>query len=779
MAKPADTASGNTFRVIGVRLGRDQCMQQCRTSQPEIDDGNSSYSPSERSGRDCCMGVHVASLVVPPSERASCQNDAEWYYAQAPSEDAHWSVTSASHADEEVDRKFRGCVSVSPLGSSHRNQMEGKQVENWICQAIHILTTEWPSLWTRSAEAGDRGSRSASSLAQQMITSPTHRGQNSIALKQFLCSSAATIQNKNSGYTLPCSFLMVAGSSVIGHARLLACSLAGCPARYIAVTYVAVDARVRKKGWGQLLMRMVETIASVDLKADYVVLWTRAAAGFYEKLGYQRCLAMEVESPCLSRLSSVQQEAMISTLQNMMNRQALAMGRKNEANVLGQMAAAGSGNPDQRINDPSSRDIWLRKRVGPCIAEPEHLPLSQRCVEVSTSLDLLTNSSPAARANEFRGAMQADALSCNTLLAQKAETSISNLCEPTATQGYFATGCTRTGWTYKLLDTPWCRQIGPSCGISALCMASTFFANTEQRQGQPNTSTGDAGGTAVARDGAILGDHLLKLSRDWGVSMDGELFSVYDFVRLARVGAHLDAALVEFACCHDVDCNTADGGTHATADIQRILLHRNAWTEFTSFVDRGWLMIIPYDSEGGCPVIKGGRKAHYGVIVGHACRKSQQSVIISQAGLLSPSRDEAGNSVSGGQCAASPTSSGGNERKTDHDTSAQQPTGPRELSNDDISEQCLRHRIEECPRACGEPYLTVANASHSGRAVVIQHGRSRLLSVALWDHLMNSNAQLWKVDKTAFPHAREMKLRNRAILVRGFLNIKGAPTGNR
>ncbi|KEP60050.1 UNVERIFIED_CONTAM: acetyltransferase, GNAT family protein [Hammondia hammondi] len=779
MATPADTASGNTFRVIGVRLGRDQCVQQCRNSQPEIDDGNSTSSPPDRSGGDCCMGVQVASLVVPPSEIAGCQNDAEWYSAQAPSEGAHWSVASASHADEELDTRFRGSVSVSPLGPSHRNQMEGKQAENWICQAIQMLTTEWPSLWTRSAEAGDRGCGSVSSIAQQMITSPTPREQNSNALKQFLCSSAATKQNENSGYTLPCSFLMVAGSSVIGHARLLACSLPGCPARYIAVTYVAVDARVRKKGWGQLLMRMVETIASVDLKADYVVLWTRAAAGFYEKLGYQRCLAMEVESPCLSRLSSVQQEALISTLQNMINRQKLATGTKNEASVLGQMAAAGSGNSDQRINDPSSRDLWFRKRVGSCIAEPEHLPLSKRCVEVSTSLDLLTNSSPAARANEFRGALQADALSCNVLLAQKAETSIANLCEPTATQGYFATGCTGTGWTYKLLDTPWCRQIGPSCGISALCMASTFFANTKQRQGQPITSTGATGSTAVASGAATLGDHLLKLSRDWGLSMDGELFSVYNFVRLARVGAHLDAALVEFACCHDVDCNTADGGTHATADIQTILLHRNAWTQFTSFVDRGWLMIIPYDSEGGRPVIKGGRKAHYGVIVGHACRKAQQSVILSQAALLSPSRDEAGDSVSGGRCAASRTSSCGNGKKNDYDTSTQQPTGPRELSNGDVSEQCLGRRIEECPRACGEPDMTVANASQSGRAVVIQHGRSRLLSVALWDHLISSNAQLWKVDKTAFPHACEMKLRNRAVLIRGFLNIEGAPAENR
>nr|CEL70449.1 TPA: hypothetical protein BN1204_061315 [Neospora caninum Liverpool] len=279
----ADTSSGNTCRVFCVRLGHERCAQDSTNPEyAEKRDGHVTCSPHP-SGGGCHLAVEVASLLT-PSERTRCQNEADWHSAHAPSEGAHWSVATAFHAGEELEGDLRGSVSASMVGAARRSRVDGQRAENWISQAVPILTTAWPSLWTRSAEGGDQGLGPLSSNPQSPTLSPPHVEQNCVALKQFLCSSVATTQTI-SGYTLPCSYLMVAGSSVVGHARLLPCSLPGCPARYVAATYVVVDARFRKKGWGQLLMRMVEAVAAVDLKADYVVLWTRAAAGFYTKLG--------------------------------------------------------------------------------------------------------------------------------------------------------------------------------------------------------------------------------------------------------------------------------------------------------------------------------------------------------------------------------------------------------------------------------------------------------------------------------------------------------------
>nr|CEL70448.1 TPA: acetyltransferase, GNAT family protein [Neospora caninum Liverpool] len=456
---------------------------------------------------------------------------------------------------------------------------------------------------------------------------------------------------------------------------------------------------------------------------------------------------------------------MLSTLRNLMNKQKRAMGMQ-EASLLGQLANSDSGNQQPR-EDTSSRDIWFRKRVGPCIAEPERLPLSQRCVEVAATLDLLTKGSQATRASECLGDFQASGTTGNTLLPQAAETSSSSVSEPAAEQDNIAAGFTRTGWTYRLLNVPWCRQIGPSCGVSALCMASTFFAMTGQDADRPVPSTGAARGTALT-SAVALGDHLLKLSREWGISMDGEVFSVYDFVRLARIGAHLDATAVEFAPCEDSDGDTADGEPHAEADGETLLLHTNAWNQITSFIRRGWLLIVPYDSEGGYPALKGGRKAHYGVVLGVACREAQQRLKLRHSPSLALARHEAGDTVSDRRGAASSTSCRG-EKKADGDAGARETT-QRGPPNEDGPEQYLRHREEECSQACDESQLEAVHASLLGRAVVLQHGRSRLLTVATWDHLMNSNAQLRNANKIAFPHACEMKLRNRAILVRGFLS---------
>ncbi|PFH37528.1 acetyltransferase, GNAT family protein [Besnoitia besnoiti] len=709
---------------------------------------------------DESWGATACPPLAPSHERTRLPNEPSWHSAPVPSEHGSWRVIPVSPTDEGFAQDRRGFEPPPAAAVQDLREIGDNLAETWIRQASDLLTAAWPSLRTRTAAIPKQRER-LSLLREQEVTAASCSRENHepAALKQFLFSSAPTPQSC-SGYSLPCSFLMVAGGSVVGHARLQACSLPGLPAQYVAVTYVVVDTRARKKGWGKLLMHMVETIASVQLKADYVALWTRAAMGFYLKLGYQQCPPMEVASRCLASLSSCQQETLISTLTNLMKRRDLATGLRDQGSVEGRSADPVPHNLVNSIEDTTGgKDVWLRKRVGPCIAEPEHFPLAQRSTEVAAALDVLTRGSEAA----LTEASLADchvSPSLGKSLLPSVSSSILHGATHDALQEVDATiGHTKTGWAYRLLNAPWCRQIGPSCGISALCMACAFLAKARQSSGRED----DQNLTGRGREMVDLGEHLLHLSRERGISTDGEFFNISDLVRVAREGAHLDAVLVEFASGSEPEGFEGETVEQERGTEEKLVLRDSIWDQCAAFVRRGWLLIVPYDSEGGRPALRRGLKAHYGIVVGYAFRQTQRSLTGSVEPVTPSDPPEAGSVANAAGCHTSGSACrNGGEKLEAPRLNQRRPRHERDAEpNEGAGLEELRLRAEKDTAG--------VNAPMSGKAIVLQHGRSRLLTASLWSDLKDSNTQLWNGDTRTFPHAVKMDLRNKAVLVRGIL----------
>jgi len=136
----------------------------------------------------------------------------------------------------------------------------------------------------------------------------------------------------------------------------------------------------------------------------------------------------------------------------------------------------------------------------------------------------------------------------------------------------------------RALRLPWLRQLGPSCGLSALAMVhDAWHAHGPL----------DDGSCAVR-------DSLLQAAQAAGHTRDGEVFST------ARLHA---AALLPCVGCGGVDlCPPFDH-----AEQLRVAA--------TRAVDAGHVMVIAYDADlrnGHAPMQAGGVHAHWAAIIGYA-----------------------------------------------------------------------------------------------------------------------------------------------------------------
>ncbi|PHJ25282.1 gnat family protein [Cystoisospora suis] len=597
-------------------------------------------------------------------------------------------------------------------------------------------------------------------------------------VEEFLCVSVKSDKNPGPGYTLPASFLLISGREVVGHARLQAAALPGCPAQYVAASYVIVEERVRGRGWGTLLMRMVEAIASQHWAADYVILRTRGAARFYEKLGYLGCSSMECSAPCLARLSSRQRDTLNASLGRLLqsveeaphgwsahdDSDKIQYGSKVLTQEKHRRGSPQEEPKQQRTahKSISPLDVWLRKRVGRCIETPVTLTWVERCTQVVSAMRSLSRW-PGNTCGEGTGTPKpveacVDPGACIPS-------------EPSRTWGGAPASFTvENGSIVTLLDVPWCKQIGPACGISAICMAAAFFAAQSQPPAgnvEVGSQFGPNGNKCLDVEG--LGDHLLALAKSWRISRDGELFNVRDFIRLAREGARLDAVHVIITQAEDADGRPLATELKNFHGEEAVWMPMNSADKVAYFLDKRWLLVLPFDSAGGHVVCQRGRKAHYGIVVG-ACRLTPEECPKGDDGVLLGKSEYGPASLLEGPASRSDDEQFGGPvsesliTNTNSEGRSEEMRGAERL---DVTESF----------PCNDTETVGAENSSSlaDVAIVLQHGRSRRLLTEWWTKVQESNAQLLSVDKRTYPDATGMQLMNSAILLRGIRKPLRAP----
>ena len=132
-------------------------------------------------------------------------------------------------------------------------------------------------------------------------------------------------------------------------------------------------------------------------------------------------------------------------------------------------------------------------------------------------------------------------------------------------------------WTdLRMLAVPWERQVGPSCGLAALRMVAS---------------------SSLVRANLDAMDGLLDSARELGASTDGEMFDISDLATLASTTLGLKCSVVPFV---------------------------------PEPVDPTKLVVITYDKGPGAgrPELRGGRSAHYGVIVASALLGSDLVLVV-------------------------------------------------------------------------------------------------------------------------------------------------------
>ena len=189
------------------------------------------------------------------------------------------------------------------------------------------------------------------------------------------------------------------------------------------------------------------------------------------------------------------------------------------------------------------------------------------------------------------------------------------------------------------------RQLGPSCGLTALLMAAESTAPAEtvaatvadggcdfggacncwRANGSPACAplTAEAVRTAAAAASlppvpqsasaspVPLRDSLLREALRRGVSSDGEMFSLPSLLALAREVANMPrASRLPLALDSDGRIGTTNNNSTADVDVQCEASVERA-------LAAGALLLIAYDADGGwAPIAVGGARAHWAVLCG-------------------------------------------------------------------------------------------------------------------------------------------------------------------
>eukprot|EP00939_MAST-03C_sp_MAST-3C-sp1_P000348 g348.t1 len=141
------------------------------------------------------------------------------------------------------------------------------------------------------------------------------------------------------------------------------------------------------------------------------------------------------------------------------------------------------------------------------------------------------------------------------------------------------------------------RQIGPSCGICAVAIATSALEMSDAAANDPRgTNKEPVRGTTIPTSTKV--EHLLKFARDHEMTYEGEIFRIDDLAVIARAVAPLHT-------------NVSVRSTSSVDPSELIGILSNP---------RGGCLVIPYDAEIGnaAPGLRKGGRSHFAVIAGVA-----------------------------------------------------------------------------------------------------------------------------------------------------------------
>lgn len=330
------------------------------------------------------------------------------------------------------------------------------------------------------------------------------------------------------------------GGAVVGHAQLQRASAMADAGRAALVHSVLVAPAYRRRGLGRLLMRAVEDAAT---RAGYcmVYLSTPDRADFYRACGYHVADAAPVAASnrAAAKLTAGARESIEGALAANFARMQAARGAA--AGGSGSSGAADGGGGAVHV----AGNTWMRKRL------VDFLP--------ATALGDADIANDISRGVEACVGREIDV---DAFVAR----------------------------------VPSQRQVGPTCGLTALRMAMDAFG-------------------VAAEDGD---SSLLARAAAKGFTTDGEMFSAEALADVAASCCGLDASLVDFS-------------TVGAGDVRRALAEAA-------------LLVVPYDRGAGTsePAALGGASAHWCLIVG---------AVGPRAGTSSEGRVRLRDVAAAGECA--------------------------------------------------------------------------------------------------------------------------------
>lgn len=325
-------------------------------------------------------------------------------------------------------------------------------------------------------------------------------------------------------YSLACSYILIQQQSstsqeqqyeVLGHGRLTECYESG-GGNAAAATYIIIDKRYRGKGYGAILLNLLEREAlsseRLGFQYHFIYLWCKIGiASFYKQNGYLPSRnRISLHRPCLKGLSLSSVQSIEDLLTNrhdaITKRKTLISNdddKQSDNNNIGTIKKIEtvmllSSKHDDRDNKASSSsqgndhpaedDIWLCKRLVDHV-DSIHISKEDRMTQMK---HFITNNSPTTTSTTVHW------------------------------KWYFC-------WNSHV---PWQPQIGPSCGLTAIRMVKDFYFSLHSRKRQYNenltqTSSFDSvdnnQSSGLQQDSA---QSLLADAQNRGYTKDGEIFHV-------------------------------------------------------------------------------------------------------------------------------------------------------------------------------------------------------------------------------------------------------------
>lgn len=420
-------------------------------------------------------------------------------------------------------------------------------------------------------------------------------------------SWAAAIQATVRTPTLPLHFIgLLAGergapARLVAHGSLHASAFHG-DGRNAVLQSLVVDSATRRTGIGRRFLDALESEAAAR-GFGYMLLCTKDQQPFYLACGYRTCEPVNLDVPVLTTRSP---EA-VTGLEALLR-------RRTEGSDAGSGHATGTAAHTAGPVQPKELVTWFEKRLRAFPGPAEVLRLSWDARVHSSSQEF---DAAAACSGQLRQLLQ-HPHGRRTSESARTDALGSDVLPPQS--------CCLVGQVQELL---WLRQIGPSCGLTAVLMiADTAAARRRARGGPASTdrlaprvmrlawsaadglSRAEAPPPADAMDvpspasPTALRSCLLPAAVAAGLTADGEVFDIAGLCSLVGSEAGLPTALLGAGC--EGAALAGDGPLSAATIVQAL--------------ENGSVLLIAYDGDSSrawSPCSAGGAKAHWAVVCGY------------------------------------------------------------------------------------------------------------------------------------------------------------------